>query len=101
MQLARDLCNPATWDQQGVDGALLRHLRSAIRNGGINALSTFPRPALFHQPNGRNAMDQDQSIDNSLFLDEETTERFSMLVNDEGVMRAGFVAHEANNLNEA
>ncbi|GGX26703.1 hypothetical protein PGH47_28580 [Streptomyces sp. HUAS 31] len=46
-------------------------------------------------------MDQDQSIDNSLFLDEETTERFSMLVNDEGVMRAGFVAHEANNLNEA
>ncbi|MDO0914346.1 hypothetical protein QQM39_27010 [Streptomyces sp. DT2A-34] len=46
-------------------------------------------------------MEQENSVETSLFLDEETTERFSMLVNDEGVMRAGFVAHQANNLNEA
>ncbi|MFJ7412867.1 hypothetical protein ACIQWZ_18935 [Streptomyces sp. NPDC098077] len=46
-------------------------------------------------------MEQDQSFETSVFLDEETSERFAMLVNDEGVMRAGFVAHQANNLNEA
>ncbi|MFJ3173849.1 hypothetical protein ACIPJK_24130 [Streptomyces roseus] len=46
-------------------------------------------------------MEQQNSVETSIVLDEETTERFSMLVNDEGVMRAGFVAHQANNLNEA
>ncbi|MEU9631604.1 hypothetical protein AB0D89_33115 [Streptomyces luteogriseus] len=46
-------------------------------------------------------MERENTVDTSVFLDEETTERFSMLVNDEGVMRAGFVAHQANNLNEA
>lgn len=46
-------------------------------------------------------MNPSETHDDSLSLDEETTERFSMLVNDEGVMRAGFVAHESNNLNEA
>jgi hypothetical protein len=45
--------------------------------------------------------DKSPSFDEELTLDEETTERFSMLVNDEGVMRAGFVCHESNNLNEA
>ena len=33
----------------------------------------------------------------SLKLDEKETERFLKLLNDEGLMRAGFVIHESNN----
>lgn len=33
----------------------------------------------------------------SLQLDESETERFLQLLNDEGLMRAGFVIHESNN----
>ncbi|MGA6172546.1 hypothetical protein ACPEIF_20135 [Streptomyces sp. NPDC012600] len=33
-----------------------------------------------------------------LVLDETAVEKFTSLLQDEGVMRAGFVAHQANNL---
>jgi hypothetical protein len=35
----------------------------------------------------------------SLKLDEAETERFLKLLNDEGLMRAGFVIHQSNNAN--
>jgi len=35
----------------------------------------------------------------SLKLDEAETERFLKVLNDEGLMRAGFVIHESNNAN--
>ncbi|WP_330276050.1 hypothetical protein OG205_10780 [Lentzea sp. NBC_00516] len=33
----------------------------------------------------------------SFVLDEDTAERFSAMIQGEGVMRAGFVIHESNN----
>jgi hypothetical protein len=35
----------------------------------------------------------------TLKLDETQTERFLKVLNDEGLMRAGFVIHESNNAN--
>jgi hypothetical protein len=35
---------------------------------------------------------------NSLVLDDAAVEKFSNLLQDEGVMQAGFVIHESNNL---
>jgi hypothetical protein len=38
-----------------------------------------------------------QVVGFTLKLDEADTERFLKLLNDEGLMRAGFVMHESNN----
>jgi hypothetical protein len=46
-------------------------------------------------------MEQAQPVESSLFLDDETTERFATLVHDEGAMRAGFVAHSSVGADEA
>ncbi|MFJ7967598.1 hypothetical protein [Streptomyces sp. NPDC096324] len=38
------------------------------------------------------------SLVNSLVLDDAAVEKFSNLLQNEGVMQAGFVIHESNNL---
>ncbi|MGW4438083.1 hypothetical protein ACWELO_20385 [Streptomyces sp. NPDC004596] len=39
-----------------------------------------------------------ENLVNSLVLDDAAVEKFSNLLQDEGVMQAGFVIHESNNL---